>query len=311
MSGESRSLPSRPSLRYLKLEAKRRLSAGEFRALHEAQLAVQVEIGGVQIFATAAAFAELGLASLVLAGSRPDTPMWTLARGWADLDRAVVLEPATGSRRTASPSASPPPPFCDLSPTAVSVLMTQPTTTGSPYTAAAARLVLEPLQMSDSSFPARWPDTDPDAITGHNVTPEGAFMPEPARICSIPAAGGLWATAADLVRFGLRWSSLLPEALARKALRPQAAGGPGRGQRGLGWLIDHPSGVIGAAGGALGASTSLLIRGPSDCTRARERHARRLPRRSAPPRRCPQPRCCSREATSRSWTRCWDWRRSP
>ena len=92
MSGESRSLPSRPSLRYLKLEAKRRLSAGEFRALHEAQLAVQVEIGGVQIFATAAAFAELGLASLVLAGSRPDTPMWTLARGWADLDRAVVLE---------------------------------------------------------------------------------------------------------------------------------------------------------------------------------------------------------------------------
>jgi CubicO group peptidase (beta-lactamase class C family) len=114
--------------------------------------------------------------------------------------------------------------------------------------------------MSDSSFPARWPDTDPDAITGHNVTPEGAFMPEPARICSIPAAGGLWATAADLVRFGLRWSSLLPEALARKALRPQAAGGPGRGQRGLGWLIDHPSGVIGAAGGALGASTSLLIR---------------------------------------------------
>lgn len=287
MSGESRSLPSRPSLRYLKLEAKRRLSAGEFRALHEAQLAVQVEIGGVQIFATAAAFAELGLAGLVLAGSRPDTPMWTLARGWADLDRAVVLEPATGSRRTASPSASPPPPFCDLSPTAVSVLMTQPTTTGSPYTAAAARLVLEPLQMSDSSFPARWPDTDPDAITGHNVTPEGAFMPEPARICSIPAAGGLWATAADLVRFGLRWSSLLPEALARKALRPQAAGGPGRGQRGLGWLIDHPSGVIGAAGGALGASTSLLIRGPSDCTRARERHARRLPRRSAPPRRCP------------------------
>jgi CubicO group peptidase (beta-lactamase class C family) len=92
MSGESRSLPSRPSLRYLKLEAKRRLSAGEFRALHEAQLAVQVEIGGVQIFATAAAFAELGLAGLVLAGSRPDTPMWTLARGWADLDRAVVLE---------------------------------------------------------------------------------------------------------------------------------------------------------------------------------------------------------------------------
>lgn len=195
----------------------------------ETPLAARVQIGGVQIFATAAAFAELGLAGLVLAGSRPDTPMWTLARAGQTSTAPWFWKPATGSRRTASPSASPPPPFCDLSPTAVSVLMTQPTTTGSPYTAAAARLVLEPLQMSDSSLPARWPDTDPDAITGHNVTPEGAFVPEPARICSIPAAGGLWATAADLVRFGLRWSSLLPEALARKRSGRRPPEGPAEG----------------------------------------------------------------------------------
>ncbi len=40
-----RTLPGRPSLRYLKVEAKRRLSAGEFPALHEAQLAIAREHG--------------------------------------------------------------------------------------------------------------------------------------------------------------------------------------------------------------------------------------------------------------------------
>jgi CubicO group peptidase (beta-lactamase class C family) len=38
MPGGSRSLPGRPSLRYLRLEAKRRLAAGEFSALHQVQL---------------------------------------------------------------------------------------------------------------------------------------------------------------------------------------------------------------------------------------------------------------------------------
>jgi hypothetical protein len=41
----ARSLPDRPNLRYLKLEAKRRLSAGEFPALYEAQLALAREHG--------------------------------------------------------------------------------------------------------------------------------------------------------------------------------------------------------------------------------------------------------------------------
>ncbi len=45
MSGGSRSLPDRPSLRYLKLAAKRRLAAGEFASLHEAQTAVAREHG--------------------------------------------------------------------------------------------------------------------------------------------------------------------------------------------------------------------------------------------------------------------------
>jgi Beta-lactamase len=40
-----RPLPGQPSLRYLKLEAKRRLAAGEFKILHDAQLAVAREHG--------------------------------------------------------------------------------------------------------------------------------------------------------------------------------------------------------------------------------------------------------------------------
>ncbi len=45
MPGESRALPGRPNLRYLKLEAKRRLAAGEFRTLHDAQRAIAREYG--------------------------------------------------------------------------------------------------------------------------------------------------------------------------------------------------------------------------------------------------------------------------
>ena len=40
-----RPLPGRPNLRYLKVEAKRRLAAGEFPALHDAQLAIAWEHG--------------------------------------------------------------------------------------------------------------------------------------------------------------------------------------------------------------------------------------------------------------------------
>jgi len=45
VSGRSRSLPPRPSLRFLRLEAKRRLAAGEFPTLHEAQTAIAWEHG--------------------------------------------------------------------------------------------------------------------------------------------------------------------------------------------------------------------------------------------------------------------------
>jgi hypothetical protein len=41
----SRALPARPSLRHLKLEAKRRLAAGEFATLNDAQAAIAREHG--------------------------------------------------------------------------------------------------------------------------------------------------------------------------------------------------------------------------------------------------------------------------
>jgi CubicO group peptidase (beta-lactamase class C family) len=129
-----------------------------------------------------------------------------------------------------------------------------------PYADAAARLVLEPLGMSDSSFPGSWPGDDPDAVTCYRVSRDMAFAPAPTLVCAIPAAGGMWTTAADLVRFGATWSSLLPEALAREALRPQATGGPGGLDIGLGWPISQHGDIAGFSGGGVGAFASLLIR---------------------------------------------------
>jgi len=45
LSDQPRRLPDRPSLRHLKIEAKRRLSTGEFATLHQAQLAIAREHG--------------------------------------------------------------------------------------------------------------------------------------------------------------------------------------------------------------------------------------------------------------------------
>src|ERR1700684_253003 len=45
MPARQRPLPTRPSLRYLKLEAKRRLAAGEFSTLHDVQGSIAREYG--------------------------------------------------------------------------------------------------------------------------------------------------------------------------------------------------------------------------------------------------------------------------
>jgi CubicO group peptidase (beta-lactamase class C family) len=130
--------------------------------------------------------------------------------------------------------------------------------TGSRYEDAATRMVLEPLGMSSSWFPHSWPATN--AVTGHRRTDGGMFEPAPAQVPTMPAAAGLWTTAGDLARFGVGWSTLLPDPLAREALRPQADRDDYGGQAGLGWMLMLPKDVAGHPGGGPGFATSLIIR---------------------------------------------------
>ncbi|MEV1085743.1 serine hydrolase domain-containing protein [Streptomyces sp. NPDC050211] len=124
-----------------------------------------------------------------------------------------------------------------------------------PYPQAVTRMVLDPLGMAGSSFPTSPPATG--AATGYRLSGEGVFQPVPAQVCTLPAAGGLWTTALDLVRFGLGWSSLLPDTLAREALSPQVERDDFGGQAGLGWMLMQPRDVAGHPGS--GFSASLII----------------------------------------------------
>jgi CubicO group peptidase (beta-lactamase class C family) len=259
------------------------------------------------------AFAELGPAALVIAGGDPGIPAWAVAEGWADLERAEILDtghlfpapglaalvtviavlclaadgrfaldtPANDHLRTVRLAddtvtirellshssgieeipANPAEWFGASVPDLVTITgpvigcggprgVVRPVNsglavlgqligdvTGSSYAAAVTRLVLRPLGMSRSAFPDRAADIGPGAVTGYSVTAAGTFEPVPATVCVLQAAAGLWATVADLVRLGTGWSSLLPAALAREALTPQAAPEGGGGYAGLGWLI--------------------------------------------------------------------------
>ena len=129
--------------------------------------------------------------------------------------------------------------------------------TGLPYDRAATRLVLDPLGMRDSRFPAAPADIGPGAVTGYTVTADGVFEPFPPRVATVPAIAGLWSTGADLVRLGTDWSSLLPEALAREALTVQAGPGSGGLRTGLGWLL-APGDQTAMHGGAGPDAVALL-----------------------------------------------------
>jgi CubicO group peptidase (beta-lactamase class C family) len=298
------------------------------RVTHPVPVHTQGEVPAEVADVAEQAFAELGLAALLLAGGAGGdarTPTWVLTRGWADLDRG---EPLAGGHRFPVPGAtvlvtatavlvlvadgrisldgrandqlqsirladdtitvrdllshtagvdSPTELYADAVPELKELMgpvisCTGPRgtvdpsnggcavlgqlvadVTGLPYAQAAARLVLDPLKLTDSSFPARAPDIntgiDARAVTGYNLTLEGRFEPVPARISTRQAVAGLWSTGADLVRLGLGWSSLLPEALAHEALTPQTGPGPGGSRVGLGWLLS-PRGDIATHAGA-------------------------------------------------------------
>jgi CubicO group peptidase (beta-lactamase class C family) len=82
--------------------------------------------------------------------------------------------------------------------------------TGLPYPDAVTRLVLGPLGMTASSFPASLPGIGADTLSGYQASDVDSIVSVPPNIAAIPAAFGLWTTAADLVRFGTGRASLLP-----------------------------------------------------------------------------------------------------
>jgi CubicO group peptidase (beta-lactamase class C family) len=130
--------------------------------------------------------------------------------------------------------------------------------TGAPFREAAAQLVLGPLGMRDSSFPVSVSEISPRAVTGYGVTAQGGFRPVPVRVCTLEAAGGLWASPADIVRLAAGWASLLPDALVHEVLSPACAGNEGEPTTGLGWLLSSRRDIA-MAGGALPGSVAWLL----------------------------------------------------
>lgn len=132
--------------------------------------------------------------------------------------------------------------------------------TALPVTAAAARLVLLPAGMNESWFPPTAAELEPGAVSLYGMGLAGLFVPVPAKVCTLPAAGGLWATAGDLVRLGTGWASLLPAELARDALAAAGEGGGEEPGSGLGWYFTSRGDVALSCGALPGSTASLLMR---------------------------------------------------
>jgi CubicO group peptidase (beta-lactamase class C family) len=133
--------------------------------------------------------------------------------------------------------------------------------TGMPYAEAVTRLVLSPLKLNDSSFPARPAEIGAGAVTGYNLTFKGMFEPVPVKMPALQAVAGMWSTGADLVRLGLGWSSLLPGALAHEALTQQSdPGHPDAPGAGLGWLVNPSTHAAIHAGAGFEGTACLTVR---------------------------------------------------
>jgi CubicO group peptidase (beta-lactamase class C family) len=127
--------------------------------------------------------------------------------------------------------------------------------TGLTFAEAASQLVLRPLGMNGAAFHPPRPGAP---VTGYDLATNGTFRPLPAVTCIFPAAAGLWATAADLARFGRDWATLLPKSVAAQALRPHTSH-PSGVQVGLGWIVNESAGLAGLAGDGPGGAASLLV----------------------------------------------------
>lgn len=125
------------------------------------------------------------------------------------------------------------------------------------YVGAVTRLVLGPLGMASSGFPTAWPLRH--AVTGYELAGDGSFSPSAPALSTTPAAGGLWTTAPDLVRFALGWTTILPDELSDEAVRPQAPPLATGAVAGLGWVVNPPKGLHGHPGAGPGGAASLVV----------------------------------------------------
>jgi CubicO group peptidase (beta-lactamase class C family) len=136
--------------------------------------------------------------------------------------------------------------------------------TGTPFAQAVTRLVLEPLGMADSWFPARAPVPPAvfaeDLARGYRLEEPGSLVPESPQVFALQSAGGLWSTGPDLVRFGSGWRTLLPGELAEQALRPQVPQRDTVEETGLGWGLRRMMDAAGQAGAGPGFAASLIMR---------------------------------------------------
>ena len=143
--------------------------------------------------------------------------------------------------------------------------------TGTDYRTAMRRLLLDPLEMRDSTFAPARVERGSYAV-GHSSTPTGTVLQSPLYFPrGIDPAGGLWSTTREIMRYarlhladGLTpdGDRLLPAYTAQLMRRPQAAlPGIANIQVGLTWFVQEFGGIRFAThdGHTFGQHASLLI----------------------------------------------------
>ena len=121
---------------------------------------------------------------------------------------------------------------------------------GKPFAQIAREWVLDPLEMTNSTFEQPLPAArQAQAARAHN--PNGARTNDPWHVYPEQAAAGLWTTPTDLAKLAIevqlavqgRPSRVLSPAIAREMITPVGVGsyavGFGVGQRGEGYYFQH------------------------------------------------------------------------
>jgi len=121
---------------------------------------------------------------------------------------------------------------------------------GKPFAQIAREWVLDPLEMTSSTFEQPLPETrQAQAARAHN--PNGARTNDPWHVYPEQAAAGLWTSPTDLAKLAIevqlavqgRPSRVLSPAIAREMITPVGVGayavGFGLAKEGEGWYLEH------------------------------------------------------------------------